>query len=574
MTGSGWRRRALLVGISFLLVVLPAVPTTFAAATLSRAASPLYNVTFSETGLPSGTNWNITFGGTTHSTNNTSTTFSVANGDYPYLVTAIVSGASLALGNISLPALEQYRANSSIGVVKVNGSNVQWPTTYTTYFLLFTTGTPAAGGITSPGIGYYPTGSTPSIEALSYPGYTFSGWAGICTSFPCGAYIGANRIANVTMDNPTIEGALFTALTYPVNFHETGLPVNLAWSTTFNGSTSTSLNSTISYSISNGTYAYSVASPLPFGSDERFTTANTSGNVTVAGNVSLVPVSFTAQFNVSVVSASLSMGTVSTPGGWYNNGTGLVLSAQPNPGYAFLGWAGLGAGNYTGPENNHSLPVTGAITETAKFGKLFPVTFLETGLPASANWSLTLGTTTKTSPGSSLAFSEINGSYTFQVSPIPGYVTGTRTGYLQVSGTNASMTLHFHAFLYNVTFAAQGLANGIYWEVSTGSGSVQSNTSTAVFLVANGTTTFSISAGDGYTTSQSSVVLVVHGSPRNVTIQFIAPPAVDNGIFGIGIYPSYLALEALLGAALIVSVLWIKAFRRGASHRTKGSRKD
>ena len=55
----------------------------------------LYTVTFTESGLPSGTTWSVTFGGTAHSSSGTTVTFDVANGSYAYTV-AGVSGYSLA----------------------------------------------------------------------------------------------------------------------------------------------------------------------------------------------------------------------------------------------------------------------------------------------------------------------------------------------------------------------------------------------------------------------------------------------------------------------------------------------
>ncbi|MGA8542247.1 MAG: right-handed parallel beta-helix repeat-containing protein [Thermoplasmata archaeon] len=68
----------------------PAVTVAFTAV--------LYDVTFTESGLPSGTAWSVTFGGSTLGSSTTTITFDVANGSYAYSV-AGVSGYSLVPGS-------------------------------------------------------------------------------------------------------------------------------------------------------------------------------------------------------------------------------------------------------------------------------------------------------------------------------------------------------------------------------------------------------------------------------------------------------------------------------------------
>src|SRR5207244_4491309 len=62
-----------------------------------------YSVTFTETGLPSGTSWSVTLAGTTKSSTGSSITFSDANGAYPYSVDAVTgSTASPPSGSITV----------------------------------------------------------------------------------------------------------------------------------------------------------------------------------------------------------------------------------------------------------------------------------------------------------------------------------------------------------------------------------------------------------------------------------------------------------------------------------------
>ncbi|MEM4100990.1 MAG: hypothetical protein QXI08_06045, partial [Thermoplasmata archaeon] len=75
-----------------------------------------YTVTFTESGLPSGTSWSVTFNGNTKSsTTNTISFTGIANGTYSYSVGA-VSG---------------YTASPSSGTITVNGANVNQAITFT-----------------------------------------------------------------------------------------------------------------------------------------------------------------------------------------------------------------------------------------------------------------------------------------------------------------------------------------------------------------------------------------------------------------------------------------------------------
>ncbi len=80
----------------------------FVQAQLGTATPPPtdYAVTFTESGLASGTSWSVTFNGNTQSSTGTSTSFSVPDGSYSYTV-GTVSG---------------YTASPSSGTVSVNGA--------------------------------------------------------------------------------------------------------------------------------------------------------------------------------------------------------------------------------------------------------------------------------------------------------------------------------------------------------------------------------------------------------------------------------------------------------------------
>jgi hypothetical protein len=74
-----------------------------------------YSVSFIQSGLPSGTRWNVTFNGETKGATSDSIVFNVANGDYAFSVTPPVG----------------YEASPSSGSITVSFENVNQQITFT-----------------------------------------------------------------------------------------------------------------------------------------------------------------------------------------------------------------------------------------------------------------------------------------------------------------------------------------------------------------------------------------------------------------------------------------------------------
>jgi len=144
--------------------------TNFASGTVSIISTPAqaiktYTVTFTESGLPAGTQWSVTFNGLTKSSTANSITFTgVLAGNYTWnasLIIAVGSGtryvAQISSGTISVPTV----LSVSLYYVKQYRVTIQ----------------PTAGGSTSPsGTFWYNAGSTINITAIPAPGYEFVGW--------------------------------------------------------------------------------------------------------------------------------------------------------------------------------------------------------------------------------------------------------------------------------------------------------------------------------------------------------------------------------------------------------------
>ena len=144
--------------------------TNYASGTVSiistlTQVTKTYTVTFTESGLPTGTQWSVTFNGLTRSSTANSITFTgVPAGNYTWNATPIMavgSGtryvAQTSSGTISVPTV------SSVSLYYVKQYSVTIQST--------------AGGSTSPsGTFWYNAGSTINITATPAPGYEFVGW--------------------------------------------------------------------------------------------------------------------------------------------------------------------------------------------------------------------------------------------------------------------------------------------------------------------------------------------------------------------------------------------------------------
>jgi len=164
------------------------------------SAPSTYSVTFTESGLPSGTSWSATFNSVTLSNTSSTITFTgISAGSYSWNVSTTISGS----------AGTQYVASTSSGTMSVPSQTSQSITYTTQYQLTMATNF----GTTSPSAGdhWYNAGSVVSIEAYS-PSvvagerYVWNGWTGTGTI----SYTGAVNQTSVTMNSPVTETASLT----------------------------------------------------------------------------------------------------------------------------------------------------------------------------------------------------------------------------------------------------------------------------------------------------------------------------------------------------------------------------
>ena len=470
--------------------------------------APLYAVTFTESGLPSGTSWSVTLGSTTKSSTSSTITFYEPDGVYSCSIETPISGGSGV----------QYITSPSSTSVTVNGGPVNEGVNYQTQYYLTMSENPAGEGSVTPGSGWYTEASSVSISATPYSGYQFLSWSGS----GAGSYSGTTNQVSITMNGPVSETANFgsATTTYAVTFTESGLPTGTIWYVNITGGNSySSTTSTITFSELNGTYSYSIAT-----GNKEYAPSPASGSFTVNGAV----VSESITFNLFTYSVTFTESGLPTGTTWYVNitgqpsqsSTGTTITVQlPNGTYSYT--VATGNKEYAPSPASGSFTVNGAVVSESITFNLFTysVTFTESGLPTGTNWSVTLNSTIDNARTKNIIFMVLNGSYNYLVGYVAGYVSSPSHGTITVSGKNITETITWApGASYTVTFNETGLPDRTNWSVSVDGYTKSSVISTIQFMLQNGTYTFTVNTIPNYIATPSTGSLNITGAPINKTI--------------------------------------------------------
>lgn len=326
-----------------------------------NTVGPNYTVTFQEVGLPAGTNWSVVvcitwwcaddYGAYFNTSSTSSITFAVPNGTYNYHVFPVN-------GNWSRPSRGSFTVNgTSPAPIQVNFG----PPTY--YTVTFTETGLAAG--TQWAVFVYPTGSgwgcgswfwtngccgAPAAAAPITSEHHGGGWGNdfnssntstitfrltngtynyTVLSVPGYSMLGAsNGSLNISGKSPPTISVTFSALpTYTVTFVESGLPAGTNWTVYVSGAgqfgfatarvqgqgfwhhvhyEGTSSSTTITLSLTNGSYRYHVGWVPGYYSNDSWGRFNVSG-----ASPPTISITFAAipQFNISFNEMGLPGGT-------------------------------------------------------------------------------------------------------------------------------------------------------------------------------------------------------------------------------------------------------------------------
>ncbi len=242
--------------------------------------------------------------------------------------------------------------------------------------------------------------------------------------------------------------ATFQPILYSLTFTEVGLPAGEMWSVTVDGNTYSTASNNITVNLPAGTYSYSYSS-LP-----GYKLTNGSGTVTLNMSGQMVMATYTQEmYQVTFQENGLSSGMLWTVtfNGMSNSSVGNTISfmvpngtyfysISPVSGYVLSDSSGLISVN----GNNITVEVYfSAIPPAPSPPAKYTVEFIEVGLPANTTWSIAFNGATSTST-SSISFSAMNGTYTYQVGSISGYATNVSSGVVAVNGQNIVVTIYFH----------------------------------------------------------------------------------------------------------------------------------
>lgn len=400
----------------------------------------LVHVAFVETGLPSGTSWSVSFGGVESNSSNATIRFAAPSNFAAYYSVGPVSqyaaspangyynGNYLRYWNVSI----NFTRNSSLFVLRFleTGLSLQFGESWE---------------LNVSGEGVY--GSELPTIALSLPNgsYAYTPLPSGTERCPTGVAVVNGSDTNVTLR--------YQPEKFPVTFQEVDLPAGLRWSVTFNGTemsltTDGGADSLPFAAQPDGSYAYDVT-PVPGWVPSYFPmggTANVSGgplNVTVYYSVAPVPPNstYTLTFRESGLPADTSWGIV-LGSSVASSATQNVTFTEPNGSYGFVV---LAVGGYVASAPSAAVVAGSNTTVSVTFRpQTYPIVFVEFGLPAGTNWSVTVTNNstgfnvTEHSTTNSLTFFLPNGTYTITFGLPAGYSGTASSTQITVTGRAAT----------------------------------------------------------------------------------------------------------------------------------------
>ncbi len=497
----GWSQRTLVSGGSLTVVGASVSEPTM------QYGVTTYSTIFSEKGLPSGTWWGIKIGISTDSTTGTLLYYAFPNGTYSFTVVKVPN----------------YSVSPGSGTFTIAGAAVTISIRYSqpTYNVTIAeSGLPTGQGWACLLFAIQPynpygnnTGSTQS--SLAFTG-NYNGTYQFIIESPKGYTV------NPMSGDFTVHGANVTipvvfSAGLGVSFAEQGLPNGATWNVTLGGVTRSSNGPWIDLGAANGTYTYQI------GAVPGFRAAPPSGTVVVNGSSPSLGVQFSpVLYNITFVEQGLPAGTSWTIyiGPYFCAAVGVsVQCPMPNGTFAF---SIAGVPGYVATPSGGTVTVAGApLTVTIGFSPPhYQVVFQESGLAPATNWTVTLGPNASTTSTTSVTFTELNGTFAYSVTPVPGYTVAPRSGNVTVQGNFVMVFIRFSPIVFRAAFVESGLPSGATWSISF-DGTVRNASGPSVsYSVPNGSYPFLIRGPRGYVTAVPSGLLEVTGANASVTVDF------------------------------------------------------
>jgi hypothetical protein len=528
LRGGAGRRIGIVIGAVVVVVVLllalgfagvlPGFSHPRTSGTGPGGSTPtLFAITFTEAGLPAGTTWEVTLGGTTNASSGPSIVFHEANGAYAYTVgTSVGYLASPASGTITVAGTSAVRGISFVPVTS------QYAVTFRETGL-------AAGATWTVTLAGVPVSGTASTLVFEEDDGTYSySVANVGASAPTPSS-GSLTVAGAPVSQPiafaTPAGG---AGPYLVSFSESGLATGTSWTVVLNGSSlSAAAPAELNFHATNGTFPFSVSAA------NGWTPAPRSGTITVAGTRVDQLVTFSAPLTGGNGSVTFNESGLPSGVAWVValyaappfevlfEGTGNQVSFDvPNGSYA---WMAQALGPYAGSQTAGSLTVNSSASfENVQFAAPagFAVRFTESGLAPGTPWYVVVNSVQYESTSDHLTAHLPDGSFFFSVFAVD-YSASPAFGTVTVNGTDLNESVTFSSSGYILTFTPFGLIPGTSWNLTIGAGQYFATAPGAVQLTgfANGSVTVQPHA-PGYAAVPASFVVVVAGANQNVSVVF------------------------------------------------------
>lgn len=160
------------------------------------------------------------------------------------------------------------------------------------------------------------------------------------------------------------------------------------------------------------------------------------------------------------------------------------------------------------------------------------LSFVTSGLPSGASWTLWLNGVSWTTNGSTVTLALANGTYNFVIAPPAGLVATPSSGAVTMIGTDQTVNIALAAPKsgpFDVTFVEIGLPANTNWNVTLAGTLVSSQLQTIVFHEGNGTYPYSIGTVAGYKSTITGGNATVAGAALTVDLTFAAKLGVISG---------------------------------------------
>lgn len=469
----------------------------------------LYNLNFTETGLPDGTPWAVEIGNVNFTSNGGTVNISEPNGTY----------------DVSYSSSLNHTYGAYRTIVSVNGSNLTVKVEFYRLYLLSISEKGLFSGTTwtanVSGILYSSNGQTISIYA---PNGTYSFTVQSVTGY---ALLGGN--GNVVVNGSASSVLAVFSKLYTINFVEHGLVKGTTWSINFNGTSLNSSSGDISFNVTNGTYYYYAKVP------EGYEQIGNSGTIVVSGHDITIDVYYSRLYRLTFTENGLPAGV-----GWSVVVGGHAIESKNNT-------LGLNLTNGTYRYNASQVPGftvrdnTGNITVAGEndsvefvYHKLYTIKFVESGLPSNSKWSVALNSSMRSNFSGPISFNETNGTYNFNVIQREGFISNISEGSVDVEGSNVTVYIAFNV-VCNVTFHEENVPSGLFWTLMINGSSYGTDSSSISLALASGNYTFFASYLLYGQILKISGSVTLTGGSANYTLKFPHLDTVEfeeTGLYG------------------------------------------